>query len=250
MSHLLIDRFRFDSFALDSGEEDGSRLLTRFGHLVYMFFMITPPDATVERAWLRGRQVGRYKAVDDLLDHNIEAYTGMPRLFFTWALRADKAVHYEFLDNSVPEGQRPRTVAFGWNGEMNVLDVKCLLDIERYKKIDVDARSPAEVYPDTGAMAPARNVGFLQECARSLPVINFVERESGVVYARMESGRIRCFDPAALARALADDETRAGLAALAPDGVSGPGSAEGAPRRLEPAQAHTVGQWATVPIRY
>ena len=154
MSHLLIDRFRFDSFALDSDEEDGSRLLTRFGHLVYMFFMITPPDATVERAWRRGQQVGRYKAVDDLLDHNIEAYTGMPRLFFTWALRADKAVHYEFLDNSVPEGQRPRTVAFGWNGEMNVLDVKCLLDVERYRKINVAAKSPADVYPDAGAMAP------------------------------------------------------------------------------------------------
>ena len=85
MSHLLIDRFRFDSFALDPDEEEGSRLLTRFGRLVYMFFMITPPDATVERAWLRGQQVGRYKAVDDLLAHNVEAYTGMPRLFFTWA---------------------------------------------------------------------------------------------------------------------------------------------------------------------
>jgi hypothetical protein len=30
MTHLLIDRFRFDSFAPDSDEE-GSNLLTRFG---------------------------------------------------------------------------------------------------------------------------------------------------------------------------------------------------------------------------
>ena len=74
-----------------------------------MFFMITPPEATVERAWIRGRQVGRYKAVDDLLAHNVEAYTGMPRLFFTWAAKKDKTVHYEFLDNDVPEGERPRT---------------------------------------------------------------------------------------------------------------------------------------------
>jgi hypothetical protein len=250
MSHLLIDRFRFDSFALDSDEEDGSRLLTRFGRLVYMFFMITPPDATVERAWRRGQQVGRYKAVDDLLDHNIEAYTGMPRLFFTWALRADKAVHYEFLDNSVPEGQRPRTVAFGWNGEMNVLDVKGLLDVERYRKINVAAKSPADLYPDAGAMAPGRNLGFLQECARSIPVINFVERDSGVVYARMESGKFRCTDPAALARALADEDTRIGLAALAPDRIPGPVALDGEPTRLEPARAHTVGQWASVPIRF
>jgi hypothetical protein len=250
MPHLLIDRFRFDSFAEEEGGEEGVRLLTRFGAVVYMFFMITPPIATVERAWKRGLEVGRYKAVDDLLDHNIEAYTGMPRLFFTWALRADKAVHYEFLDNSVPEGQRPRTVAFGWNGEMNILDVKCLLDVERYRKINVEAKSPAEVYPAAGAMAPARNLGFLQACARSIPVITFVERDSGVVYARMEAGRIGWTDPAGLARALADDDTRAGFAALAPDGLPSPGAVAGEQRRLEPDQAHTVGQWATVPVRY
>ena len=84
-THLLIDRFRFDSFAPESAEA-GSNLLTRFGHTVYLFFMITPPEALVERAWKRGLEVGRYKAVDDLLAHNIEAYTGMPQLFFTWAL--------------------------------------------------------------------------------------------------------------------------------------------------------------------
>ena len=66
MTHLLIDRFRFDSFAPDS-DEAGSNLLTRFGHGVYLFFMITPPESLVERAWKRGLEVGRYKAVDDTL---------------------------------------------------------------------------------------------------------------------------------------------------------------------------------------
>ena len=46
MSHLLIDRFRFDSFAPDSNEA-GSNLLTRFGHTVYLFFMITPPASLI-----------------------------------------------------------------------------------------------------------------------------------------------------------------------------------------------------------
>src|SRR5205807_5341340 len=41
MPHLLIDRFRFDSF-VPNLEEGSSRLLTRFGDLVYIFFMITP----------------------------------------------------------------------------------------------------------------------------------------------------------------------------------------------------------------
>ena len=77
MSHLLIDRFRFDSFAPDS-DEAGSNLLTRFGRVVYLFFMVTPPESLVERAWKRGLDVGRYKAVDDTLAHAVEAYSGMP----------------------------------------------------------------------------------------------------------------------------------------------------------------------------
>jgi hypothetical protein len=109
LPHLLIDRFRFDSFSDTPDEEDGSRLLTRFGSDVYMFFMVTPPEETIERAWKRGLQFGRYKAVDDLLAHNVEAYSGIPGLLFTWVLRDDKRVHFEFLDNSVPEGHRPKT---------------------------------------------------------------------------------------------------------------------------------------------
>lgn len=243
MSHLLIDRFRFDSFASEPDAEEGSGLLTRFGDTVYMFFMITPPDATVERAWARGLQVGRYKAVDDLLDHNVEAYTGMPRLFFTWALRADKSVHYEFLDNSVAQGERPRTVAFGWNGEMNILDVKCLLDVDRYRKINIEARAPEEVYPDADAMAPENNTEFLRQCARAIPVLNFVDRETGLVYARMEQGSLRPADALALTRAIEDEETRAGLGALAPEAPIDPGTVPGPSQTLTPAQAHTLGQW-------
>ncbi len=42
VSHLLIDRFRFDSFVPASDGDENSKLLTLFGDLVYMFFMITP----------------------------------------------------------------------------------------------------------------------------------------------------------------------------------------------------------------
>ena len=114
MTHLLIDRFRFDSFAPDSVEA-GSNLLTRFGESAYLFFMITPPQQLVERAWKRGLEVGRYKAVDDTLAHAAEAYSGIPDVFFTWVRRGDKRIQFEFLDNTVRLGERPRTVAFGDN---------------------------------------------------------------------------------------------------------------------------------------
>ena len=246
MSHLLIDRFRFDSFALDS-DEAGSNLLTRFGHLVYMFFMITPPDETVERSWKRGLEVGRYKAIDDLLAHNVEAYTGMPELFFTWALRTGKLVHCEFLDNGVPLGERPRTVAFGWNGELNILDVKCILDVERYRKINVNAAGPEAVYPDRGAMAPENNTQFLVQCARTIPTVNFADRRTGRIYARVESGELAWTDPDALAKAVEDADTRAGVLAVAPDLLDGPRRDGVNPKRpaevLSADRYHTLGRW-------
>lgn len=242
MSHLLIDRFRFDTFA-PASDVAGSNLLTRFGSLVYLFFVITPPDATVERAWYRGLEVGRYKAVDDLLAHNVEAFSGVPEVFFTWALAADKKVHYEFLDNSIPLGQTPRTVAFGWNGEMHVLDVGGMLDIERYRKIHVEARNPGEVYPGAAEMTPENNTQFLAQCVRRLPIVNFADRSSQRIWLRMEQGKPVWFDPAALAVAIADPETRAGIAAVAPEALNGSGLPEATARILDTERMHTLGNW-------
>jgi hypothetical protein len=245
MSHLLIDRFRFDTFA-PASDVAGSNLLTRFGNLVYLFFMLTPPDATVERAWTRGLEVGRYKAVDDLLAHNIEAYTGMPEVFFTWALAGDKKVHYEFLDNSVALGERPRTVAFGWNGEMNVLDIKGLLDVDRYRRINVDARTAQEVHPGGAVMAPEHNTRFLAQCVSRLPAVNFADRNSGRIYLRTEMGKMVWADPQILATALADTETRAGIAAVAPQALQF-SATPATPRILQEIigeeRIHTLGQW-------
>ena len=237
--HLLIDRFRFDSFAPES-DEAGSNLLTRFGRIVYLFFMITPPDATVERSWKRGLEVGRYKAVDDLLAHNVEAYAGMPELFFTWALARGKRVHYEFLDNSVPAGERPKSAAFGRDGELNVLDVKCMLDIARYARINVDAASPQEVYRDSAAMRAEASTGFLADCARRLPALNFAARESGRVYLRIEAGRTAWAEPQALAAALEDPETRAGILAVAPQAREAPPRRAGSADTIE--RRHTLGR--------
>ncbi len=214
--HLLIDRFRFDSFSPGYDSEKGSNLLTRFGHTIYLAFMITPPEATVERAWIRGLQVGRYKAVDDLLDHNIEAFKGIPVLFFTWVLRKDKKVFYEFLDNSVDKGSKPRTVAFGFNNEMYLLDFKCMLDIVRYTKINIHASNLEEVYPAEVDMGGAANAGFLLKCARKIRIIHFVDRESWKIYACMESSEMTWVDPELTARILREEEPRAGFQAIAP----------------------------------
>ncbi len=239
--HLLIDRFRFDSFTVESGRDVDSPLLTRFGDLIFLFFMITPPDATVERAWIRGLKTGRYKAVDDLLYHNIEAYTGIPQLFFSWASVTQKRIHFEFLDNSVPEGERPRTVAFGWNEAMTILDVKYLLDIERYRTVNIEARSPQEVY-DEAKMAPELNTGFLEACAERIPAINFADYETGRIYGRLEQGQWTWRDPERVAKGFDDPDTRAGLAAIGwKEAQDGDGVR---PEGLDDEKVYTLGAWA------
>ena len=243
ISHLLIDRFRFDSFAPGKDTEEGSNLLTRFGHTVYLTFMVTPPEATVERAWIRGLQVGRFKAVDDLLDHNVEAFKGIPALFFTWALRKDKIVYYEFLDNSVAQGDKPRTIAFGINGEVNILDFKCMFDIERYTKINIDAHDPADVYPPSDQMDYALNAGFLVKCARQIPRINFVDRACGQIYACIESGKMSWIDPDMIKRVLDDEAAMAAFSAMLPKFVESRGEFKQQPAvpLSDEARLHTMG---------
>ncbi|MDB5986421.1 MAG: hypothetical protein JWR16_1474 [Nevskia sp.] len=246
--HLLIDRFRFGSFATES-ENALSNLLSRFGQKIYFCFMITPPQDIVERAWKRGLQYGRYKAVDDLLAHSVEAYSGMPRLFLAWAQRLDKLVHYEFLDNSVPLGHRPKTVAFGSNGTMVVLDVNKMLDVGRFRSVNINATAPSQLYENADAVrdALAGYADFLLQCVRRLREVVFADQASGRIYLHVIAGRAVWADPAALSVALLDIDTAAGIRAIAPgiDQVAHPMA--NPPRYVKDLpghdQASTLGDW-------
>jgi hypothetical protein len=250
MSHLLIDRFRFDSFAPDS-DEAGSNLLTRFGQTVYLFFVITPPDMLVERAWKRGLEFGRYKAVDDTLAHSVEAYSGIPDVFFTWVRRSDKRIQFEFLDNTVRLGERPRTAAFGDNETLSVLDVKATLDIERYARIDVDAAAPQYLYPDPALLVAEKNVDFLQRCVKSFRWVNFAEQASGRIYLRIERGQPVQKERAAFEKAIQTPDTLAAIRAVAPDALTGNVPDSPRPAYLNatdgPALPPTLGQWGSLP---
>ena len=186
--HMLIDRFRFDSFLTAKTGAAESSLLTRFGARIYMFFMITSPEETVVRAWQRGLETGRYKAVDDLLFHNIEAYSGMPGLFFAWARQEDRWVHYEFLDNSVPMGDPPRTIAFGQNGRFLVLDLERLCDVERFRHVDVNARTADQVIGRTLDSSDA--MAFVRSACAELAEVAFVAPGTDRIFAKSEKQKI------------------------------------------------------------
>lgn len=243
MPHLLIDRFRFDSFAADSAEA-GSNLLTRFGQTLHLFFMITPPEMLVERAWARGLEFGRFKAVDDVLAHAVEAYSGMPDVFFTWVRRTDKRIRFEFLDNTVRLGERPRTAAFGDNATLNVLDVKTLLDMRRYAKINVNALEPKAVYPDGQLSSGAQHTDFLLSCMRAFGSVNFAEQGTGRIYWSIQSGRAMFQDEEVFATQLSDPTVAAGLNAVRDTLKSAEIERAASKRYLQDAAtAPTLGQW-------
>src|SRR5690606_34739629 len=118
------------------------------------------------------------------------------------------------------------------NGEMNVLDVGGLLDVDRYRHINVDAKNAQQVHPGTSAMAPEHNTRFLAQCVSRLPAVNFADRHSGRIYLRTEHGKMVWTDPQILAAALSDAETRAGIAAVAPQALQFSTTAT-APRALQ-----------------
>ena len=245
--HLLIDRFRFGSFS--ESENATGNLLSRFGQKIYFCFMITPPQDIVERAWKRGLQYGRYKAVDDLLAHSVEAYSGMPLLFLAWAQRVDKSVHYEFLDNSVPLGHKPRTVAFGSNGLMVILDVKTMLDVGRYRTVNINATAPSQLYQEVDATrdVKANHADFLLQCVRQLREVVFADQSSGRIYLHMVSGQVTWVDPEALRTALSDQASAAGIQAVAPGIAEADHLVPQQPRHVKDMQGKeqpsTLGDW-------
>jgi hypothetical protein len=184
MPHLLIDRFRFDSFRIDSEGTYQSKLLSRFGQKVLLFFMITPPQETVERAWIRALSTSRFKAVEDLLFHNIEAYTGMPELFFSWIGIKDKDINFEFLDNTVPLGKTPKTIAFGKNNEMYILDLVGLNNIDLFKEVNVRAKRPEDVLIKKEIVT----YDFLKQCFLNFNEIYLINSKSKRTYGIIRKG--------------------------------------------------------------
>jgi hypothetical protein len=171
-------------------------------------------------------------------------------VFFTWVRRSDKRIQFEFLDNTVLLGERPRTAAFGDNETFNVLDVKATLDIDRYARIDVEAIAAEYLYPDPALLVAEKNVDFLKRCVKSFHWVNFAEQSSGKIYLRIERGLPVQKDPAAFARAIQSPDTLAAIRAVAPDALAGnlPAAPQAAYLTKDAAGLPpTLGQWGPLP---
>ena len=213
--HLMVDRFRFDSFNSEKITKVLHRTYVRYIDTMYMYFVVTPPEATVERGWERGLERGRYKAVEDFLGHCVEAYAGMPKLLFKWLANDSPRYVFEFLDNSVPKGTYPELIARGTQGSMQIYRPEPLVDIERYQRINVLATSPDAVAAQPDQQRVADNLGFLRQCIARIDRIDWVDPDSGTTYLTMSAGRSEVTDADCLRRQLEDTAIAEILAELA-----------------------------------
>jgi hypothetical protein len=219
--HLMVDRFRFDSFASEKITSVLHKTYVRYIDTMYMYFVVTPPEATVERGWERGLVRGRYKAVDDFLGHCIEAYAGMPKLLFKWLANDKPRYFFEFLDNSVPMGTYPELIARGTQGQMQIYRVRSLIDIDRYQRINVLATSPGQVAAPTEQLKVENNLGFLRQCIAKFKLIEFVDVPTDNCYLAIRSGSFEIVDTELFRQNLVDETLREIVGLLAPDLLSG-----------------------------
>ena len=171
--NILVDRFRFDSFSTEQVQKVLHGTYAKYAHIMYMYFVITPPEETVERGWIRGQQRGRYKSVEDFLGHSVEAYQGIPKLIFKWLAHTSPRYEFTFFDNSVPKGQFPLTSVTGNQKGIQVFDPMVFVNIERYQKINIYARNLGEVYPSAELMSVANNMNFFNQCLKRFPMASF-----------------------------------------------------------------------------
>jgi hypothetical protein len=215
--HLVVDRFRFDSFASEKITRILHKTYASYVDTMYMYFVVTPPEDTVVRGWERGQIRGRYKSVEDFLGHCVEAYAGMPKLLFKWLANTRPKFIFEFLDNSGELGSYPTIIARGTQGQLDLFEPVAFINIERYQKINVMARSPETVYPEQEALAVGKNIGFLQQCIRKIENVRFIDLASGLVYVTANSGSFKVTNTDLFAIRLLDPDLSAIFVKLAPE---------------------------------
>ncbi len=214
--HMVVDRFRFDSFSSEKISRILHNTYVRYIDTMYMFFVITPPEETVVRGWERGQTRGRYKAVEDFLGHSVEAYAGIPKLLFKWLGYKKPRFIFEFLDNSVPKGTYPTTIARGTQSRIEIFDPVAFIDIQRYQHINVMADDPASVYLDRTALKPENNIEFLQQCIDKIERVDFIDVNSNQVYLQSRHRKLELCNESVFRSVIANPEIATIFGIIAP----------------------------------
>jgi hypothetical protein len=90
------------------------------------------------------------------------------------------------------------------------------MQIDRYRHINLQARSAEAVYPADLSKAPTQYTHFLKACLQRIPRVDLASGRTGEVYAQFEFGQLRAVEPQLLREALSASTLRAGVVAAAP----------------------------------
>ncbi|TMH56624.1 MAG: hypothetical protein E6H55_16570 [Betaproteobacteria bacterium] len=96
-------------------------------------------------------------------------------------------------------------------------------------------------------LAPEHNTGFLRQCVERFRGINFADQATGRIYLRVDSAKAVWADREALAHAVSNPDTRAGLSNTVPAALDPALPELDRPRHLTDAMGgrnpHTLGYW-------
>jgi hypothetical protein len=80
---------------------------------------------------------------------------------------------------------------------MTILDVDLMLNIDRYRKVNVDASRSEDIFNPIDQDAGA-NAEFLLRCINKIDDVSFADQDSAQIYARFKQGELIEWDKAYL----------------------------------------------------
>jgi hypothetical protein len=98
---------------------------------------------------------------------------------------------------------------------MQIYQLRSLIDIERFQRINVLATRPEDVAAPAEQLQVANNLGFFKQCIKRFALIEFINQDE-CCFLTIRNGSFEVCDVALLKLNLADDSLREMLAQLAP----------------------------------
>ena len=126
---------------------------------------------------------------------------------------------------------------------MNILDLNGLLDIDRFRSIKVQARTPEEIYVTLTPGDTRNESRFLKDCIRRIPIVNFADRNTGRLYAQTKNGKLTMWLRENFHAAVRDERARTAFQSIVAPLRAGSMSDVADDGRLNPRHSQTLGRW-------
>jgi len=142
--HLVIDGVRPIPARFKLGTENNGQL--------HVSCASAPVDVSIERAWVRGQETGRYISSDYLIDCHKAVSRDLLKAIVTHC--ADTNTEMSLFNTDVPHGEQPiQVVSINMQTrEAIIYNADALAEIYAKKNININATSKAELFASEGDM--------------------------------------------------------------------------------------------------